>query len=278
MKSLRFLLLSAFAFFASACAVANLPTPTAPVVPGVALGFPGNPVTRNAFWIPAVDTIDGIDMLLVPVGCFMMGSDIGDADERPVTAQCFNQPFWIDRFEVTNAAFERLGGLAAQPSYWLEPNRPRTNISWLEARDFCTSRSGRLPTESEWEYAARGPDSTNYPWGNEFALDYGVYQGNSGGEVAEVGSRGPGMSWVGAMDMSGNLWEWANTIYEPVRFVYPYTADDGREDGTDITTKRVIRGVSWYDGNDYYARAANRGSLEPYKGTFNIGFRCVRDY
>lgn len=278
MKSMRFLLLIVCTLLVSACAVANLPTPTAPVVPGVSLGFPGNPVTRNAFWVPAIDTFDGIDMLLVPVGCFMMGSDTGDLDERPVNAQCFNQPFWIDRFEVTNAAFERLGGRAAAATDWPEPNRPRTSVTWLEARDFCASRGSRLPTEAEWEYAARGPDSTTYPWGNDFALDYGVYQGNSGGQSAEVGSRGPGMSWVGAMDMSGNLWEWVNTIYEPVRFTYPYTADDGRENVADTISLRVIRGVSWYDGNDYYARVSNRGRLEPDKGKFNIGFRCVRDY
>jgi formylglycine-generating enzyme required for sulfatase activity len=237
----------------------------------------GNTITNNERWAPQINTFNSVDMLLVPAGCFVMGSNDGDPDEQPVNNQCFQKPFWIDYLEVTNAQFDRLGGKAELPSTWNEPNRPRTNIRWFEARDFCALRGGRLPTEAEWEYAARGPDSLKYPWSNDFALDYGVYQFNSNAQTGEVGSHGIGMSWIGALDMSGNVWEWTSTIYDQSLFSYPYTSDDGREDLSDVTSMRVMRGSSWYDGDDYYGRAANRGRSGPTIQDFNIGFRCVQD-
>ena len=244
----------------------------------VPLGFPRHPVTRNGQWTPQLTTFDGVDMMFVPVGCYVMGSDYGDADERPIYPQCIQQPFWMDRFEVTNEQFDRFGGQAELPSTWNDANRPRVNIRWFEARDFCNVRGGRLPTEVEWEYAARGPDSLNYPWGNAFVLDNGVFRENGDGQTAEVGSRPLGVSWIGAMDMTGNVWEWTSTIYDEDRFRYPYTSDDGRENPDDTTSMRVMRGASWYEGTEYYSRAANRGRLGPSIQDFNIGFRCVRDY
>jgi formylglycine-generating enzyme required for sulfatase activity len=260
------------------CAITAEPTPLPTPDNTVPLGFPRHPVTSNDLWSPQIETFDTVDMLMVPVGCFTMGSDTGDPDEQPIATQCFQQPFWIDYLEVTNAQFDRVGGQAELASVWGEPNRPRTNVRWFEARDYCAKRGARLPTEAEWEYAARGPDSLVYPWGNPFALDYGVFQLNSGGQTAQVGSRGPGMSWIGALDMSGNVWEWTSTIYDETRFPYPYTSTDGREDSTDATSMRVMRGSSWYDGDDYYGRAANRGRSGPTIQDFNIGFRCARDY
>ncbi len=275
----RFLFMLGALLLMSACGAAEQfqPTPAPTTDFRVPLGYPGHPVATNAEWSQIVQTFDGVDMMLVPTGCFMMGSADGDADEQPVYAQCFKQPFWIDRFEVTNAQFEALGGKAELPSNWPDPQRPRVNIRWTEARDFCALRSARMPTEAEWEYAARGPDSLNYPWGMAFTFDYGVFQPNSGQQTADVGSKGMGVSWVGAQDMAGNVWEWTTSIFDPGRFPYPYTADDGREDPNDTTSQRVIRGASWYDGTDYWARAANRGRLGPSIQDFNIGIRCVRD-
>lgn len=272
--SILLLLLSAFA---AACAAAEQSTPVPTVDFSVPLGYPGHPVTSNAEWSQTVQTFDGVDMMLVPAGCYMMGSGYGDPDEQPVFAQCFKTPFWIDRYEVTNIQFNTLGGKAELSSNWPDAQRPRTNVRWTEARDFCVLRKARLPTESEWEYAARGPDSLNYPWGMMFTYDYGVFQPNSNQQTAEVGVKGTGISWIGAQDMAGNVWEWTSTIYDQSRFPYPYTADDGREDPNDTTSQRVIRGASWYDGTDYYARSSNRGRLGPSIQDFNIGFRCVRD-
>ena len=213
----------------------------------------------------------GVEMVEVPAGCFWMGSVIS-VDEQPVHEVCFTEPFWIDRTEVTNEQFTRLNGQVGREGYWTEPNRPRENVTWLEAHDFCASRDARLPSEAEWEYAARGPDSAAYPWGNDFVADYGAYRVNSKSATSDVGSRPEGASWVGALDMSGNVWEWVNSIY----LDYPYTPDDGRESEDDCCGLRVLRGGSWLEEDSLLARAAVRLYYSPFTEDYNLGFRCAR--
>ncbi len=141
--------------------------------------LPRRRVTSNADWRQSdIDqyarAVDGIEMVYVPLGCIRMGNDpnavgsslsvgrlgVGDGGEA-----CFDSPFFISRTEITNAQFDQLGCRAGIPSHWTDPQRPRAEVSWAEARD-CASRAGmRLPTEAEWEYAARGPDALLYPWG-----------------------------------------------------------------------------------------------------------------
>jgi formylglycine-generating enzyme required for sulfatase activity len=142
-------------------------TPTATLT-SIPLGLPGNPVARNADWTPQYEPFDGVEMALVPGGCFTMGEASGSGDQRPVSQQCFDQPFWIDRYEVSNQQFDRLGGQTSfnRKSQWPGDEQPRERITWAEARTFCVRRGARLPTEAEWEYAARGPDNLRYPWGN----------------------------------------------------------------------------------------------------------------
>lgn len=217
------------------------------------------------------ETFDGVDMVLVPVGCFNMGSDDGDENERPMHKQCIEQAFYIDRYEVTNEQFAHFGGIAETPNYWNDPKRPREQVTWTEATAFCLLRGARLPTEAEWEYAARGPDSLIYPWGNTFVADNVVYAGNIEFETANVGSKPGGASWVGALDMSGNVWEWVSSRYLP----YPYVATDGREDST-IDNTRLVRGGSWAD-SDTGVAASRRYSLLDTDLSGNIGFRCARN-
>jgi formylglycine-generating enzyme required for sulfatase activity len=226
-----------------------------------------HPVEHNADWTPVFQTFDGVEMALVPDGCFDMGSNDGEADEQPVHQQCFNQPFWIDRTEVTNLQYGSSGEFSG--AY-----RPRESVNWFEARDFCLSRGARLPTEREWEYAASGPDDLIYPWGNKFVPQIVVYRRNSDDHTANVGSQPQGTSWVGALDLSGNVSEWVSTIYQP----YPYNLDDGREVNGDITdVRRVLRGGAWnYDGS--VVRAANRAGGSPIDRDHSLGFRCARDY
>ena len=126
------------------------------------------PVTQNEDWTPIERDFDGVAMVLVPAGCFMMGYEDGDDDEGPIHEQCFSTPFWIDKYEVTNAQFKRFAGLADTQSQWLDEDHPRENITWDEAQQFCVLRGARLPSEAEWEYAARGPNNLIYPWGNAF--------------------------------------------------------------------------------------------------------------
>ncbi len=239
-------------------------TPTATVLAGY-LG--GANITINEQWIPIQQEFDGVPMVLVPIGCFMMGSDVGDSDEQPVHEQCFDEPFWIDKYEVTQAQFARLNGQKANPNQFIGDDLPVESITWFEARDFCVSRGGRLPTEAEWEYAARGPNNLIYPWGNDFVADNVVYSDNSDGRTAPVGSRVGGVSWVGAMDMSGNVWEWVGSLYEP----YPYDADHER---TDDDNQRVLRGGAWLD-IDIFVRSTYRDRSVPTGEGDIIGFRCV---
>lgn len=229
-------------------------------------------VSSNAEWLPLVQEFDGVAMVLVPAGCFMMGSDDGSDDEQPAHEVCIEEPFWIDRYEVSNAQFNRFGGHAEKGSNRTYPDFPREQIGWHEAQAFCALRGARLPTEAEWEFAARGPDALIYPWGNLFESDNVAYGENSGGETAPVASRPGGVSWIGAYHMSGNVWEWTSSLYRP----YPYDSGDGREQATVTTgdTRRVLRGGSVHYGAGGL-RASVREALYPSTTT---GFRCARSY
>ena len=123
-------------------------------------------VTANADWTPQTQSLYGVDWVLVPPGCFEMGAQDSFATniERPAHGQCFDTPFWIMQTEATNTMFEASGITLEAPadSFWAGDNHPRVNITWTEARDFCRSVGGDIPTERQWEYAARGP--SNYRW------------------------------------------------------------------------------------------------------------------
>ena len=213
-----------------------------------------NGVARNADWDPIIQDFNGVEMALVPAGCFMMGNENGEDDERPVRWVCFEEPFWIDIYEVTNGQY---GGASPDCMQWSSrDNQPRICINWYEATTHCDARGGRLPTDEEWEYAARGPDALMYAWGNEFVVDNVVYHDNSDDRAASVGSRPGGVSWVGAYDMSGNAWEWSR---------------GGEGD------YRMLRGGSWSS----YAvdvRSSMRNPLNSFVGSTATGFRCARDY
>ena len=263
---------------------------------------PTTPVAHNDDWWPVTQTFDGVEMALTPVGCFVMGSEDAEADERPAHEQCITTPYWIDVYETTNTQFAAFlnamgnpteGGapwydaadephavLEERDGEWVAPegleNRPVAEVSWFAATAYCAWRGGRLPTEVEWEYAARGPDSWVFPWGNDFDPNNAVCAQNSHGNRSwDVGSRPGGVSWVGAHDMSGNLYEWTSGLYAP----YPYDATDGREANASADSEhfRVVRGGSWGPSTNIL-RGAFRLETYPYTGTYDFGIRCVRDY
>jgi iron(II)-dependent oxidoreductase len=218
-------------------------------------------------------------MVQVPPGCFFMGSGLF-AELSPVSEICFYEPFWIDRFEVSNAQFNQFRGIVSSPDIIL--NHPLGNISWVQAREYCRLRGARLPTEAEWEYAARGPENRVYPWGNEFpneesAADYLVSsQYVEQKEPLEIGEahRPLGISWVGAYDMSGNVAEWVSSHAVP----YPYLENDGREDHTgeaETTIQHVMRGGAW-DSDQSALRASNRIGYLPALSMPDFGVRCAR--
>ena len=152
--------------------------------------------------------------------------------------------------------------------------RPLESVNYEIALDYCTWRGGRLLTEAEWEYTARGPEGWIYPWGNEFVADnvVRIYD-----KVPEVGSKPAGASWVGILDMSSSLFEWVSSIYMP----YPYVAEDGREIPleTDHQQERVLRGVAWYhpDGMRDNLTTTARISNPPFRQVWYFGFRCAFD-
>ncbi len=259
------------------------PTPTVPTATSTSTDTPQPILTatqsimlRNADWTPVEQDFNGVTMVQVPAGCFTMRSEQGNDDEKPVTEICFQNSFWIDKTEVTNAQFEQFDGVAARASNWIDANRPRETITWFEAHDFCTLRGGRLPTEAEWEYAARGPDNLVYPWGNAFVAANVVYNENSNKQTAGVGSKPSGASWVGALDLSGNVWEWVSTLYKP----YPYPNPGSDEErgswlaSANTTGFRTLRGGSWNLRADS-VRAADRFGYSPVDSYSNIGFRCL---
>jgi formylglycine-generating enzyme required for sulfatase activity len=266
----------------------------------------------NTAWTPVIEEFDGVEMVLVPAGCFQMGSTDEqiealiqaceskwgaencerslDEDEGPQHLVCFSAPYWLDRYEVSQGQFEQFGGQAAAAPEFPGNILPRENIRWREAHDHCEQRGARLPTEAEWEYTARGPDGRVYPWGNMFECnrgnfddetkeDSGVIEGGAGCDgfdtTSPVGSFPAGASWVGALDMSGNVSEWVSSIYQP----YPYSGTDGRESNSDTSSARVFRGGSWLFPKASIFRAADRGFAYPGSisdGFLDLGFRCAR--
>lgn len=245
----------------------------------IARAFKGK---RNSDWTPIIQTftVHGIDfeMCLVPPGSFQMGSEDGGNDEKPVHTQTFTEPFWIGLHPVTNAqwraAVANSGGAVEEPNLtgWYnekaKDQHPVVGVTWHQCIAFANWLGWRLPSEREWEYAARGLDNLVYPFGNDFQPDLVVYAGNSNYRTAAVGGRPNDASWVGAQDMSGNVWEWIMSAYA----AYPYTLDVEDVDKTNV--RRVLRGGSW-DGSSHGARAAYR---DPYPDLryLNHGVRLCR--
>lgn len=240
--------------------------------------------------LPREQQFDGVPMVYVPDGCFIMGTDEGYVWEPVAHEVCMDTPFWIDRYEVSNAQFERLAGKAEEPSSTSNPDDPRTNIMWVEAQRYCEARGGRLPTEAEWAYAARGTESRRYPWGNSYHVTGGNFcdvncphewrdadYEDGYAQLAPVGRFPFGASWVGAEDMSGNVWEWTHTRYDPEHYPDPYRADDGRETSDTRNSARILRGGSWDSLPDRTPLTVRLARYAFYDVSDTIGFRCVRD-
>src|SRR5581483_10643846 len=239
----------------------------------------------------------GIVQVWVPAGCFQMGSDpakdkAAAKEEQPMHEVCITHSFWLDQFLVTNAAFDKFvkDGGYTKNEYWSpdgwkwlqanrikgpqnaskfsDPNHPRIGVSWYEADAYARWRGGRLPTEAEWEYAARGPKSPIYPWGDTW--DKTKANVNSAG-VTVVVTYEKGKSWVGAYDMSGNVWQWVADWYLDTYYLQKVKDDP---QGPPSTGSHTLRGGAW-DYTETYARSANRYDLAPDSRGFDIGFRVV---
>jgi len=226
-----------------------------------------------------------IPMRLIPAGEFTMGNDNGDTESRPASL-IYVETFYIDKYEVTNEMYgacvsegeckmpEGLGS-ATRNSYFSKPafaNYPVLYLNWKMAKTYCEWRGARLPTEAEWEKAARGAeDERAYPWGDEFNCSLANHSGCVG-DTAPVNQYGGGQSPYGVYGMSGNVWEWTSSLSS----FYPYSPTDGRED-PDARGDRIARGGSWhiFGGTGGNIRIDMRFKLDPtYYGAY-VGVRCA---
>jgi formylglycine-generating enzyme required for sulfatase activity len=221
-------------------------------------------------------------MVVVPAGEFMMGSAAGDSDEQP-EHKVYVDAFSMDVYEVTvgqYAAFLQAKGIDP-PSDWKTMNqpahqkRPVANVDSTDASAFCKWAGKRLPTEAEWEKAARGTDGRLYPWGNDaptpLHANFGKPEWNNHAVLAPVGSFEAGKSPYGIYDMAGNVWEWVNDWYD---YNYYKSSPSQNPTGPSKGGTKAIRGGSWYS-NPRAMRSANRSLISPTDQGLN-GFRCAK--
>jgi len=226
-------------------------------------------------------------MVTIPAGEFVMGSKLGEGqpDESPQRA-VYLDAYVIDKYEVTvehYAAYLKKSG-AEPPDFWdrvnqkEDGNRPVVGVDWLDAKDYCEYYGKQLPTEAQWEKAARGTDGRKYPWGDENPKDFSVFANFGHGvsfryskSLAPVGSYEAGKSPYGVYDMVGNVWEWVQDWYHKD---YYATASPKNPAGPDDGEYTVIRGGSWLL-RPGIARSAGRMYLPPNRRSSALGFRCT---
>ena len=218
---------------------------------------------------------DGAPMVHVPAGWFIMGSNLGDSDEKP-QRRVYLDGFYIDKYEVTNARF-RAAGMTPRKTYGINFNgdtQPVVGVTWHQAKAYCEKVGKRLPTEAEWEKAARGTDGRKYPWGNSYDASKLIYWRNSGNKTHPVDrSYSTHTSPYGAVDMAGNVWEWVN---DRLGKNYYRSAPEKNPQGPDAGSERVLRGGGWSFSDRGDFRAAYRGRTNPTRTGDIVGFRCAQ--
>ncbi|HSL04975.1 MAG TPA: SUMF1/EgtB/PvdO family nonheme iron enzyme [Nitrospiraceae bacterium] len=231
---------------------------------------------------------DGAPMVLIPAGEFWMGSPDGegDKDEHP-QHQVYLEAYYIDRFEVTVSRYSKFMQSTGRqaPEYWAQAkigkygNRPVVGVDWHDAEAYCRWATKRLPTEAEWEKAARGTDGRTYPWGNDaskswlakFGKGFTPHIYDEG--LVPVESYEAGNSPYELHHMSGNVWEWTADWYDN-----QYYKNSSRKNpkGPSNGTSKVARGGSWHT-ESVGVRSANRLNLPETHSDGDIGFRCAQD-
>jgi formylglycine-generating enzyme required for sulfatase activity len=242
-------------------------------------------ITENREWVKEFATFGDIQTVLVPPGCFNMGSSTGMANVQSVHHQCIEQPFWLGRYEVSNQEYGLCvqAGVCAYSNYFLNypefssDGQPVIGLTYADVQrylDWMSDETGyvwRLPTEAEWEYAARGPSNLAYPWGNNFIPSVVNIENTRPALVYDYSPSGD--SWVGAANMAGNVWEWTSTIFS-TGYPYPYDPNDGRENTADDRAPRTVRGGSWRL-DQYSAASTARFGYSPDHSHDEVGFRVV---
>jgi len=222
----------------------------------------------------AVKVPDG--MVLIPKGCFMMGTNkvfdykMGWKNEReqPAHKVCIDS-FYLDKFEVNQKDWQAVKGYNNSPIKG--PDFPVSEIDWPEARNYCARTGNRLPTEAEWEYAARAGSQTDNPWGDGIDRDYLWYGGNSYRTLSPVGKKKPN-AW-GVYDMMGSVWEWTSDWFS---HTYYQNSPVDNPQGPKRNSWRTIRGGSWIDDEDFiHVTVRFEGMSDPTEDYW-VGVRCAR--
>ena len=210
----------------------------------------------------------GLKLVWVPGGRFRMGSN-EYSDEKPVHEVALDG-FWIGKTEVTVRQWRAVMG-SVPGGNTVGDSHPVVNVTWNDCQEFCRKVGLSLPTEAQWEYAARGPESRRYPWGNEWDKSKCCHWENTGkdGGTFPVGSFPQGASWCGALDMVGNVWEWCADWYQAD---YYKSAPSRNASGPSSGRYRVFRGGSWFD-DGFGCRGAVRVSGVPVFSLGGLGFR-----
>lgn len=227
---------------------------------------------------------DGMTLLYIPAGSFTMGSDFGQSDETPVH-QVVLSAFWIDKTEVTNAMYNQcvrdqvcqkplIVASTSRVNYYSSSafaDYPVIGVTYNEAKSYCEWAERRLPTEAEWEKAARGVEGNNYPWGNSNpSCSVTNFQGCVG-DTEKVGSYTAGGSTFGVLDLAGNVFEWVSDLYQQTYYeTSPLVNPTGPTEGA----FQVARGGAW-NSNDNVIRASNRTMMGADSRSNNLGFRCA---
>ena len=248
-----------------------------------------------------LSTASGVQVVLLPGGTFTMGNNAGDKDEQPEHAVEI-APLVMDKFEVTHELFDK--AQLPNPSKWKdEPRKPVNQVRWRDAKQYCNERSlleglepcydekkagwpcdfsatgYRLPTEAEWEYAAKAGTNKVYDFGSVSNLGrYAVFGENSGSRTHPAGSKRPN-TW-GLFDLYGNVSEWCQDAYDPTYYSSAPGANPRGPDSMDPTAKRVIRGGSWKSTanmcRNTFRQGQTTGDTDACFSTDFCGFRCVR--
>jgi serine/threonine-protein kinase len=224
----------------------------------------------------------GDGMVRIPAGSFIMGYDKRHPDEGPLHTEAIVHAFWIDQYEITNHAYARFVEATGHqpPDHWRgasfaagNERLPVSYVTWHDADAYCRWAGKRLPTEAEWEKAARGTDGRLFPWGDTFDAQKANSPQAGLGRLMPVGSFPRGKSPYGLFDVAGNVWEWTDSWYQP----YPGNTHPSVNYGEQY---KVVRGGSYVDCSFYRcglsAPTFNRGFFKRETKNSGFGFRCAR--
>jgi eukaryotic-like serine/threonine-protein kinase len=248
---------------------------------------------------------DGMTQIFIPAGTFFRGGmDVHRRNDEQPVREIFIDAFWMDQVEVTNGMYQLCvnDGACRLPAQTRSDNRadyfgnpefrdyPVVFVTWFDANAYCAWAERRLPTEAEWERAARGGDKRNFPWGDEFPNEYTANFMNLVGDTSRVGSYAEGASPFGVLDMAGNVWEWVADLYRMDYYSRsPAENPQGPVPDEVFNNLRVIRGGS-FEEDGIFLRLAHRNALEGPnpraqadedahygRSSVKVGFRCAAD-